>query len=311
MDPHIIQRLESGMRAFLAKHNAFDPAPAERPTATEERSSYAAYAKSVQAPQPSHIEVADFHLVGRQGKIPLRRYRDTRCTPKAVLLYLHGGGWVVGSLDTHNDVCWDLATQCQTQVWAVDYRLAPEHPYPAAFDDCCDVLFGIDQLTQSDLPVIVAGDSAGGNLAAALAFEARDKGMPLAGQALIYPALSAEPLASHVECANAPSLTLEDMLYYIQSYYQGDIGNLPCPVAPLRNEDFSGLAPAYVSVAEFDPLRDDGVVYCERLQAAQITATLSVEKGLTHSFLRARRESDGAADAWQRLCAGISAFIHP
>jgi acetyl esterase len=234
--------------------------------------------------------VVDFELAG----VPLRSYQPTSTASAEVnpcVVYLHGGGWVVGDLDSHDFICAELASTLGVLVIAVDYRLAPEHPFPAGFDDCLAVWralrTGPFQLDPER--TLVAGDSAGGNLAAALCLALRDAREPLpAAQVLIYPGLGGDHrLPSRSECVDAPLLSSSDVDCYHALYLRGT----PQPGAyamPLLAGDFSGLPPALIAVAQFDPLRDDGVCYAEQLNAAGVAATLYYGEGLVHGCLRGR-----------------------
>jgi acetyl esterase len=206
-------------------------------------------------------------------------------------VYLHGGGWVVGDLDSHAFICAELASALGVLVIAVDYRLAPEHPFPAAFDDCLSVWRALrtGPFRLDPARTLVAGDSAGGNLAAALCLALRDAGEPApCAQVLIYPGLGGDRrLPSRSECVDAPLLSGSDLDCYHGLYLRG-IRRPTAYAMPLLADDFSGLPPAWIAVAQFDPLRDDGVLYAERLNAAGVSATLYYGEGLVHGCLRAR-----------------------
>ncbi|WP_419712426.1 alpha/beta hydrolase [Pseudomonas sp. NFX224] len=254
------------------------------------RQAYSEMCRAFNPPYPPGLYVVDFELAG----VAVRSYQppassSTDAVP--CIVYLHGGGWVVGDLDSHDFICAELASTLGVLVIAVDYRLAPEYPFPAAFDDCLGVWralrtgpFRIDPER-----MLVAGDSAGGNLAAALCLALRDTGEPLpAAQVLIYPGLGGDQrLASRGECVDAPLLSSSDVDCYHALYLRGTVK--PGAYAmPLLAGDFSGLPPAWIAVAQFDPLRDDGVLYAERLNAAGVTAALYYGNGLVHGCLRAR-----------------------
>ncbi|QLG90853.1 alpha/beta hydrolase [Pseudomonas yamanorum] len=243
-------------------------------------------------PRPDGLQVSDFSLAG----VGVRGYQPAKPTPPTgwpCILYMHGGGWVVGGLDSHDFICLELASALQVLVIAIDYRLAPEHPFPAAYDDCRAVWQAI-QLCETPYEIdlqrlVVVGDSAGGNLAAALCLGLRDDRQPLPrAQVLVYPGLGgAADLPSRRDCFDAPLLSTSDTECYLTLYLHG--AGKPSPYAmPLLAEDFSSLPPALIAVAQFDPLRDDGMLYAERLQGAGVAATLYPGKGLIHGCLRAR-----------------------
>ncbi|WP_426219218.1 alpha/beta hydrolase [Pseudomonas sp. DWRC2-2] len=258
------------------------------------RQNYDRMCRAFTPAKPEGLQVEDLTLAG----VGVRSYLPTSPVPAdgwPCLLYMHGGGWVVGGLDSHDFICFELAMALQVLVIAIDYRLAPEHPFPAAYEDCRAVWQAI-QARQAPYAIdlrrlVVMGDSAGGNLAAALCMGLRDDGQPLPrAQVLIYPGLGGPcDLPSRRDCMDAPLLSSADTDGYLALYLQGS-GN-PSPYAmPLLAADFSGLPKALIAVAQFDPLRDDGMLYAERLQAAGVAAVLYPGKGLVHGCLRARRQ---------------------
>jgi acetyl esterase len=224
-----------------------------------------------------------------------------------VLLYLHGGGKVVGGLDSHDDICAELAERAGLIVVAVDYRLAPEHRFPAAFDDCWAVLEALaDGRLGFDMDrIVVAGDSAGGNLAAGLALKARDLGRPrLDGQILIYPGLGGDmSRGSYVEQANAPGLSTDDLRYYKRIYVgpPDDPNHASKFAFPLNETNYAGLPPAFLVAADWDPLRDDCADYAAKLTCAGVTAEVRHEPLLMHAFLRARHMSPAAAASFTAI----------
>ncbi|ANF83807.1 lipase [Pseudomonas antarctica] len=256
------------------------------------RRNYDRMCQAFTPPKPEGLQVWDYSL----GGVSVRSYLPTTPTPPEgwpCLLYMHGGGWVVGGLDSHDFICFELADALQVLVIAIDYRLAPEHPFPAAYEDCRAVWQAIQAgegphaIHLQRLAVI--GDSAGGNLAAALCLGLRDDGQPLPlAQVLIYPGLGgASDLPSRRDCMDAPLLSTADTDCYLALYLLG-AGNPSAYAMPLLAENFSGLPKALIAVAQFDPLRDDGMLYAERLQAAGVSAVLYPGKGLVHGCLRAR-----------------------
>ncbi|MDB6145974.1 MAG: lipase, partial [Pseudomonas sp.] len=255
-----------------------------------------AYSRMCRAFTPTHpagLEVSDFSL----ADVPVRCYRPSKLSAEdnaPCVIYLHGGGWVVGDLDSHDFVTAPLAFDLNAVVIAVDYRLAPEFPFPAAFDDCLAVWRAVqthaERLGIDPQRVAIAGDSAGGNLAAAVCLALRDAGeaQPV-GQALIYPGLGgAANLPSRSECADAPLLSSNDLECYRALYLSHrDQEKMPYAM-PLMAADFSGLAPAFIAVAQFDPLRDDGECYHRALVEAGGASQFYPGSGLVHGCLRAR-----------------------
>ncbi|OYQ17604.1 lipase [Pseudomonas mandelii] len=254
------------------------------------RQAYSAMCRAFTPPRPAGLYVVDFELAG----VPVRSYQPPVAPATGgvpCIVYLHGGGWVVGDLDSHDFICAELASTLGVLVIAVDYRLAPEHPFPAAFNDCLSVWRALrtGPFRLDPERTLVAGDSAGGNLAAALCLALRDAGEPLpAAQVLIYPGLGGnQPLPSRSECIDAPLLASSDVDCYHALYLRST--RQPGAYAmPLLAGHFGGLPPALIAVAQFDPLRDDGMLYAEQLQAAGVTATLYYGEGLVHGCLRAR-----------------------
>ncbi|MHC8409096.1 alpha/beta hydrolase [Pseudomonas sp. Hz4] len=279
--------LSEQMTAFVEKTVSFNSTDSNL---TGLRKAYSRMCQAFIPPRPAGLYVVDFELAG----VPVRSYQPpvsplTSGCP--CIVYLHGGGWVVGDLDSHDFICAELASTLGVLVIAVDYRLAPEHPFPAAFEDCLGVWRALRSgpLRLNPDRTLVAGDSAGGNLAAALCLALRDAGEPLpAAQVLIYPGLGGDQrLPSRSECIDAPLLSSSDLECYHALYLRGT--RRPVAYAmPLLAEDLSGLPPALIAVAQFDPLRDDGVLYAERLNAAGVAATLYYGEGLVHGCLRAR-----------------------
>lgn len=288
------------LAAFVAKTESFTP---DDSSLAGLRQGYDRMCQAFTPPAPEGLAITDLTL----GGVGTRSYLPPTPPPAEgwpCLLYIHGGGWVVGGLDSHDFICFELATALQVLVIAIDYRLAPEHPFPAAYEDCRAVWQAI-QAGQGPHAIdlrrlVVTGDSAGGNLVAALCLGLRDDGQPLPrAQVLIYPGLGGPAdLPSRRDCMDAPLLSSADSDYYLALYLQG--AGKPSPYAmPLLAEDLRGLPKAFIAVAQFDPLRDDGRLYAERLQAAGVATLLYPGKGLIHGCLRARGQ---AAEVDQLYC---------
>lgn len=236
---------------------------------------------------------------------PFRLYtRAGVARPEAAVLYLHGGGFVVGGLESHDDVCAEICDRTGFTVMSVDYGLCPEHLHPAAFDDATA---GFEWLAASfDCPVVVAGDSAGGKLAAAISHATRKGEKPPHGQVLIYPGLgSARALPSRTEHAFAPLLTARDLDYYATRRTGGRDSTGDPRIHPLQDADFAALPPTVVVPAECDPLCDDGAAYCDAIQRAGGEAVCLVQQGWLHGGLRARHMSDVAGRAFDVIVAAI------
>ncbi len=239
------------------------------------------------------------------GGVPCRVYAPP-AAPVATVVYFHGGGFVVGGLDSHDDVCAEIAAATGCRVVSVDYRLAPEHRHPAAFDDALAATRGAR--AEWGAPYVLAGDSAGGNLAAAVAHALRGDGDAApAGQVLIYPGLGGDrDGGSYVAHAQAPMLTRDDILFYATIRYPD--GREPAgdpTAAPLHDRDFAGLPPTVVITAQCDPLASDGPAYVAALRRAGVRAGCVEEAGLVHGYLRARATVGRARDSFARILAAI------
>lgn len=264
--------------------------------------------------QPAPPEVAQVHDLqagGPHGSIPVRSYRPlgsngTETLP--VLVYYHGGGWVIGDLDTHDTLCRELANGAGCAVIAVDYRLAPEHRFPAAADDCLAATRWVHAnaaaLHLDAARLAVGGDSAGGNLAAVVSIAARDSGdLPIAFQLLIYPATDAHRShPSHTENGRGYLLTQETMAYFSDHYLPNRADYEDWRASPLLREDLSNLPPALVLTAGYDPLRDEGRAYAERLTAAGNHASCVCFDRQIHGFVPMGKVLDEANTA-VALCA--------
>jgi acetyl esterase len=273
--------------------------------------------------QPDPPEVAsvrDLEARGRAGPIPLRSYRPLGAAADAVLpvlVYYHGGGWVIGDLDTHDVLCRQLCGLSRCAVVAVDYRLAPEHRFPAAVDDAIAAARWVhDQaaaLKVDPARIAVGGDSAGGNLAAVVALAARDAGdLPLAFQLLIYPATDQRRGApSHTSNGQGYLLTKDSMDYYHDHYVADAAQDTDWRASPLLHANHAGLPPAFVLTAGYDPLRDEGMQYADALSAAGTRATLVNFERQIHGFLPMGRVLDEADVAVQLCASQLATALRP
>jgi acetyl esterase len=249
-------------------------------------------AQMTERPRGDLAEVKDIAIPGTHGhSIPARLYRDSVATDAApVLLFFHGGGWVIGDLDSHDVVCRTLAVQGEMIVISVDYRLAPEHKFPAAIDDALAATQWIaDNAIQLNIDasrISVGGDSAGGNLAAIVAIEARERGLTLRGQLLIYPATDVRMNhPSHSE-PETDCLLSHTVMRWFRDHYLNDAGDIDnWRASPARAEDLSGLPPAFVLTAGADPLRDEGNEYARRLSEAGVEVAYQTYPGQFHGFV--------------------------
>ncbi len=236
-------------------------------------------------------QIEDLEVVVGNHAIPIRLYLPGPSEdPRPLVVFFHGGGWVFGDLDSHDGMCRAIARRSGVAMASVHYRRAPEHPYPAALDDACDIVrwaandgakWGIDPRRLG-----VAGDSSGGNLAAATALRLRDEGgPPLCHQFLLYPALDpGMDSESYRTNADDPFLSAEELAWYWAQYAPGPLRDTPY-AGPVAATALRGLPPAFVMVAAFDPLHDEGLAYAERLSAAGVPVVLSEHDQMPHGFL--------------------------
>lgn len=306
--------LAPGIPEFLERVEAAWPARPGPLSVAEQRDRYEAVCRAFDSGRPPGLSVEALAAPAGGHAVPLRLYRPTGIERPPVLLYCHGGGWVVGGLDSHDAAVAELAAGAGCAALAVDYRLAPEHRWPAQLDDAWTALTWLvaeaASLGLDTDRLAVAGDSAGGQLAAALALRARETGgPPLAGQVLIYPALGlhlAEP--ERPPAPDGPGLTAADMAAYRQALFGGP-EPLDALAHPLLAGDFAGLPPAVLVTAEHDPLRDDAKLYAERLRAAGVPVEHRQVAGLVHGCLRARHISPAAGELFRVAVEGARRLL--
>jgi acetyl esterase len=268
-------------------------------------------------PVHQELRVEDRTVDGPAGPIAIRLYwPPDAAAPPPVVMFFHGGGWVVGDLDSYDGDARRHAVGAGAVVVSVDYRLAPEHPYPAAVDDVWAATQWVaahgGELGVDVGRLAVAGDSAGGNLAAVVAQLARDAGGPaLALQLLWYPATTWDTsLPSFTENANAPILAVDAVAEFSRWYARDvDLRNAPSTLVPARAADLAGLPPAYIAVAGHDPLRDDGVRYGELLAAAGVPTEVHNAESLVHGYLGYAGVVPAATDAVDRGLSALRAAL--
>jgi acetyl esterase len=299
--------LDPEVAAFIAKTASCYPEREEPPTISQIREDYEAMCAQFAAPHPAGLQVADT-VMDAQGLPPilLRWYRPPDANSLPALIYFHGGGFVMGGLESHDSICADLSFDAGLEVMAVDYRLAPEHPFPAALKD---VAAAVEYFcaTQPGRPFLLAGDSAGGWLAARLSHQLRGSQACLLGQLLIYPALGGDvDKGSYLVHAGAPMLTRGDILSYSQHFWGTE--NPALQDGPLVQKDFSALPPTLIFAASCDPLCDDGPAYAAKIKAAGGRAECVVEDGLVHAYLRGRKEASKIKDSFTRIVEAARAL---
>lgn len=291
--------------AFIRETDQWYPADAVDLSIPEQRAVYDRMCRAMGHGRPSGIAVADETVEGDGHAIPVRVYRSANERAAAVILYFHGGGFILGGLDSHDDVCAELCAATGFTVASVDYRLAPEHLHPAAFEDALAAFhWAADRFAR---PVLLCGDSAGGNLAAAIAQATRDARQPAIGQVLIYPGLGGDPNSrSYVTHAEAPMLSARDVAFYGRVRAGEGVDPSDPTLRPLADTDFTRLPPTVAITAECDPLSSDGESYCERIRAGGGQALWVEEGGLVHGYLRARHSVARARISFARIVDMLS-----
>ena len=271
--------------------------------------------------EPPAVERVDsFDIPGPGGVIPVRLVIPARTSEQAtrllpVLIFFHGGGWVTGSIKTHDVLCREIAARSGLAVVSVDYRLAPEHPFPAAIDDAEAATLWISEYAEGlgldPSRIAVGGDSAGGNLAAVVALRVRDKlRYPLAFQLLIYPITDCDlNTPSYLENAEGYLLTRSSMAWYWDQYVPDLEKRVDPDVSPLRALDLSGLPPALVITAGFDPLRDEAESYAGKLRDAGVAVEHVPYPRMIHGFLRRHALFNVADDALDRVAGSLKAAL--
>jgi acetyl esterase len=302
------------MQAVLARMTQSALPPLCTVSADAARKLYRETRAALCPPVPAVDEVRELATSGPHGPIPLRFYRglgapDGEALP--ALVFFHGGGWTIGDLDTHDIVCRTLANKAHCAVFAVDYRMGPEHKFPAAVDDCLAAtrwvvrqaaVLGVDAAR-----IAVGGDSAGGNLAAVVAIALRDAGAPqLVFQALVYPATDQRmDSASHASFAEGYLLTRDNLLWFRDNYLApADYDDWRA--SPLRAADLAGLPPAHIITAGYDPLLDEGRAYSDRLAGSGVTVLYECFEGMTHGFLTMGGAVAAANHALYRLAQSLA-----
>ncbi|MCA1683072.1 MAG: alpha/beta hydrolase [Actinobacteria bacterium] len=261
--------------------------------------------------------VEDRVIPGPGGDVPIRIYRPDADGPVPTVVFFHGGGFVIGSIETHDDHTRLICRDVESVVVSVDYRLAPEHPFPAGFEDCLAATRWaaehVDELGGDVNRIAVAGDSAGGNLAAAVALATKDAGPTLAAQLLIYPCVDfregGDLHPSRIENGEGLFLTTEDMAWFGSHYLSDDAHRQDPRASVLLAADLAGLPPAVVGTGEYDPLRDEGEAYAKGLEAAGVKVVQRRYDGLIHGFFGMGPWSPASAAATTDLCEELRTLL--
>ncbi|MBM0205005.1 alpha/beta hydrolase [Micromonospora sp. STR1s_5] len=301
--------LDPATRAFLDKAAERTTKPRHEMTPEEARAALEGLRALLDdGPDLPRVEALSIPVPG--GELGGKLYLPSHA-PTGLIAYFHGGGWVVGSPDVFEPLCRELAARTGCALAAVAYRRAPEHPFPGPVDDAWRTLLWLDEhrarICRGDVPLLVAGDSAGGNLAAAVTLRARAAGGPaIAAQLLAYPVTDCDfETQSYRDPANQLMLTREAMGWYWDHYAPDRTRRLHSEASPLRVSDLSGLPPAVILTAEFDVLRDEGEAFAERLSAAGVPVRSRCFDGQMHAFLMMVGLLPGSRDGLDWACAAL------
>ncbi|MFB7514499.1 alpha/beta hydrolase [Streptomyces sp. NPDC056144] len=298
-----------GIEEFVSRSNAAMPPDFYLKPVEEQRALYLGLGEEFPYEVPEGVDISDDAVEHEGLRVPVRVYRPAERKGRGVLLYIRGGGFVVGSLDTHHTVAAELAVNSGLTTVAVDFRMAPENPFPACLEDCyaalCGVVAAADRLDVDPEKVVICGDSSGGNMSVVLCMMSRDRqGPKIAGQAPISPVLDFSRWREGGD--DAPLLTGGEMEYYTACYCPDASDVLDPYVSPLVRGAFHGLPPAYIMGAELDSLVVDSTTYADLLRENGTEVELVVEPGLVHAAVRARQLSPNVMDAWLRYCAAAA-----
>jgi len=306
--------LDPDAETLLAMIRAAGRPPFETLTPDEARRAFAAGRAAVQ-PEPQEVAEGP----GPLGEIKLRAYRPRGAAADEILpalIYFHGGGWLLGDLDSHDTACRHYANGARCRVISVDYRMAPEHKFPAAVDDSVAatrwIIAQAAALKIDPARVAVGGDSAGGNLAAVLAIMARDGELPpLAYQLLVYPATDMAMVTRSSQTATVGILTTPTMKWFIDHYLRGPKDVSDWRASPLRAADLSGVAPALVLTCSYDPLCDEGLAYARRLEREGVRVTHLHYSDQLHGFVGQGKIIRAAGTALDMMAAALKKALWP
>lgn len=305
-----IRTVDPDIQRFLDEAAAAGAPPITAGTVEQARAGNAAFLATMVTTPEKVARVEDATVQGAVGPLAARRYHPFG-DPIGHVVFFHGGGWVLGDLDGHDQLCRQVCSRGSLVVTHVNYRHAPEHLFPAPALDAGAAVRSIFQEDDA-LPLVVMGDSSGGNLAASAALQARDAAVRVAAQVLLYPVLDCDfGTASYERNADGYLLTRDDMQWF-WSQYVPDCGARNDPLAsPLRAPDLNGVAPAIVVVAGFDPLHDEGVAYAERLSAAGSTSEVQSYPSMIHGFSTLFALTPAAEASVDTALASLAAQLHP
>lgn len=295
--------------AFIDRVNAFYPSDAVNWPIMRSREVYDRMCRAFHTGYPAGVTAETSAISTRSHSLPIRIYSAAKTNSAVVVVYFHGGGFILGGLDSHDDICADICAHTGFTAVSVDYRLAPEYLGTAAFEDAVAAYRWA--AASFSRPVILVGESAGGNLAACVASHAGASSGQIAGQVLIYPLLGSDTSrGTYVTHSEAPLLSTQDAIFY-RDLRTGGVHVADDPrYSPLACQNFSDLPPTVIFTAECDPLSSDGQIYCRLMLSQGARAFWQEEAGLPHGYLRARNISSRAAASFARLNQAIANCGH-
>ncbi len=316
MNKTLAPQLTARMRDVIDRMARAAHPPLHALTAAQARAAYEKGAGVLEVPKPELARVEDLTLTARDGHaLPARLYAPSHAV-LPVLLYFHGGGFTVGSIATHDTLCRVLSQKSGCAVVSLDYRLAPAHKFPTASNDAWDALallagnaarYGLDGTR-----LAVGGDSAGGTLAAVCAILARDAGLAVALQLLFYPGTTAhQDTPSHRRFATGPLLDEPLVSWFFAQYVNARAERDDWRFAPLNADDVDGVAPAWIGLAECDPLVDEGVAYADKLRLAGVPVALEIYRGVIHEFIKMGRAIPEALQAHEDAARTLKEALQP
>lgn len=313
---HYAAKPTSAMQDVLARRARIGRPALNKLSVNHARLAYAAGADVLEIPKTELFRVEELWIPSRDGQLISARLYAASAEKLPVLLYFHGGGFTIGSIDTHDILCRRLAQLAHCAVVSLGYRLAPEHKFPVASNDAWDALLWLaaqaDNLGLDGSRLAVGGDSAGGTLAAVCAILARNAGLTLALQLLIYPGCAAhQDSQSHSHFAQGFVLEREQIDWLFDHYLNSAADRDDWRFSPLNAPDVDGTAPAWIGLAELDPLLDEGVTYADKLRSAGVAVDLEIYRGVTHEFIKMGRVIPEARQAHADAAAALRQAFNP
>ena len=313
----IYKNISPSIIKFIDEANDIFPRKPHQLGAKKSREIFANHSKSLEQKRNKDISVVDDFFKYENRKVKIRLYKPNNNVPPSTgMIYIHGGGWIMGDLDSHDTVCVDLSINCNIVVISIDYSLAPENPYPIALNQCFSLY--LQYLNQKNFfkklnlkNILIAGDSAGGNLSAALNLKIKKEHLPLPkGQILIYPCLSLDfNSPSYIKYSNAPILDRKTMIWFWENYL-GKLKNISNSTAvPELEKDLTKLPDTIICTAEIDPLASDGIEFKKKLKDSSVSVSHIAAKNLVHGFIRFRETGSPSEHYFQLICREILRII--